>query len=180
MGLYMVFLFVVLSPGILLRIPPKGSKLVVATVHGLVFALVYCLTYKFVLNATYVEHFQNVRDPKNCELYGKYAKDSYKAFEDEKNPRRKKEAERKFYRIRDQMMNYCQPVKPPPKKSPPPPPVKAKPGDKLGFCKDLKAQMDSVIGKKNSADTPPSNQDIFQRELIRLEQIRQEKCIGVL
>jgi hypothetical protein len=63
MSLYLVFLFVVLSPGILLRIPPKGSKLVVAVVHGLVFALVYCLTYKFVLNATYVEYFQDVKNP---------------------------------------------------------------------------------------------------------------------
>jgi hypothetical protein len=52
MSLYLVFLFVVLTPGILLTIPPKGSKLVVAVVHGLVFALVYCLTKDFVLQAT--------------------------------------------------------------------------------------------------------------------------------
>ena len=52
MSLYLVFLFVVLTPGILLTIPSKGSKLVVAVVHGLVFALVYYLTKDFVLQAT--------------------------------------------------------------------------------------------------------------------------------
>jgi hypothetical protein len=52
MSLYLAFLFVVLSPGILLTIPPKGSKLVVAVVHGLVFALVYYLTCDAVLQAT--------------------------------------------------------------------------------------------------------------------------------
>jgi hypothetical protein len=52
MSLYLAFLFVVLSPGILLTIPPKGSKLVVAVVHGLVFALVYYLTQDAVLQAT--------------------------------------------------------------------------------------------------------------------------------
>ena len=52
MALYLVFLFIVLSPGILLRIPPKGSKIVVAVVHGLVFAFVYYLTHKIVWRAT--------------------------------------------------------------------------------------------------------------------------------
>jgi hypothetical protein len=64
MGIYIVFLFIVLTPGILLRIPPKGSKLVVAAVHGIVFALVFCLSYKFVLNATYVENFESSKEHK--------------------------------------------------------------------------------------------------------------------
>ena len=46
--LYVVVLFVVLTPGILLRLPPKGSPLVVAIVHGAVFALVLYLTHKIV------------------------------------------------------------------------------------------------------------------------------------
>ena len=46
--LYVVLLFVILTPGILLRLPPKGSPLVVAIVHGAVFALVLSLTHKAV------------------------------------------------------------------------------------------------------------------------------------
>ena len=48
MFIYISILFVLLTPGILLSLPPKGSKLTVAIVHGLVFALVLCLTKKFV------------------------------------------------------------------------------------------------------------------------------------
>jgi hypothetical protein len=46
--LYTILLFVLLTPGILLRLPPKGSPLVVAIVHGVVFALVLCFTHKIV------------------------------------------------------------------------------------------------------------------------------------
>jgi len=46
--LYTIVLFVLLTPGILLRLPPKGSPLVVAIVHGAVFALVLCFTHKIV------------------------------------------------------------------------------------------------------------------------------------
>jgi hypothetical protein len=41
-----VALFVALTPGILLSLPPKGSKLVVALTHGVVFAVVLKLIYK--------------------------------------------------------------------------------------------------------------------------------------
>jgi len=50
MTAYLVALFVVLTPGVLLRIPAGGSKLTVAVVHGLVFALVLHLTYMFFLS----------------------------------------------------------------------------------------------------------------------------------
>jgi len=52
MSIYVAILFVVLTPGVLLSLPPGGSKLVVAATHGLVFALVYCFTHKYVWNAT--------------------------------------------------------------------------------------------------------------------------------
>jgi hypothetical protein len=52
MGIYLALLFVVLTPGVLLSLPPGGSKLVVAATHGLVFAVVYYLTHKAVYNAT--------------------------------------------------------------------------------------------------------------------------------
>ena len=58
MGLYVAALFVLLTPGILLTLPPGGSKLTVAVVHGLVFALVYNFTYKMALDALDGEGFK--------------------------------------------------------------------------------------------------------------------------
>jgi hypothetical protein len=52
MTIYVALLFIVLTPGVLLSLPPGGSKLVVAATHGVVFALVYCLTKTYVMNAT--------------------------------------------------------------------------------------------------------------------------------
>jgi hypothetical protein len=52
MSLYLALLFIVLTPGVVLSLPPGGSKLVVAATHGLVFAIVYHLSNKAVLNAT--------------------------------------------------------------------------------------------------------------------------------
>jgi len=48
MFIYTVVLFVILTPGILLRLPPGGSKLTVAVVHGIVFALVMQFAYKTI------------------------------------------------------------------------------------------------------------------------------------
>jgi len=45
---FVVVLFVALTPGVLLRLPPGGSKLTVALVHGVVFALLLHLTKGFV------------------------------------------------------------------------------------------------------------------------------------
>ena len=44
-----VLLFVVLTPGILVRLPTKGSKWVVAIVHGIIFAVVMHVLYSFVI-----------------------------------------------------------------------------------------------------------------------------------
>jgi hypothetical protein len=57
MSLYVAVLFVVLTPGVLLTLPKGGSKLTVAVVHGLVFALVFHFTHKFVWKA--LEGFQS-------------------------------------------------------------------------------------------------------------------------
>ena len=46
--IYLVFLFYVLTPNVLLRIPPNCSKHVVALVHAVVFALVYYYTSGYV------------------------------------------------------------------------------------------------------------------------------------
>ena len=50
LSLYFAVLFFVLSPGILLSLPPGGSKVTVAATHSIVFALVYTLTHKMVYN----------------------------------------------------------------------------------------------------------------------------------
>ena len=57
---YVALLFMVLTPGILLTIPKGGSKLVVAAVHGLVFAVVYHFTHKMVWKLSLrLDGFQN-------------------------------------------------------------------------------------------------------------------------
>jgi hypothetical protein len=50
LALYTALLFVVLTPGILLTLPKGGSKLTVAAVHGLVFAVVLYFTAKIVVD----------------------------------------------------------------------------------------------------------------------------------
>ena len=52
MSLYVALLFVALTPGVLLTLPPGGAKITVAFVHGLVFAVVYHFTQKAVWRAT--------------------------------------------------------------------------------------------------------------------------------
>lgn len=46
--LYVVFLFVLLTPAILVRLPPKGNKWIVALVHGVIFSLILLLTNHYV------------------------------------------------------------------------------------------------------------------------------------
>jgi hypothetical protein len=50
-SLYVAILFFALVPGVLLSIPRKGSKLVIAAVHALVFGLIYHFTHKLVWRA---------------------------------------------------------------------------------------------------------------------------------
>jgi len=48
MVVYTAVLFYVLTPGILLTLPSRSSKMVVAATHAVVFALVYKFTHKAV------------------------------------------------------------------------------------------------------------------------------------
>ena len=57
MALYIVVLFVVLTPGVFVKLPPKAGKLTVALTHAVVFAVVYQLTHRFVWRA--LEGFAN-------------------------------------------------------------------------------------------------------------------------
>ena len=47
-ALYAAILFFILSPNVLLRLPKKGSTMVVAAVHAVIFGLVLFFTCKFV------------------------------------------------------------------------------------------------------------------------------------
>ena len=56
---YAFVLFFVLTPGVLVSLPPRGSKLVVAATHALVFVILFQLTYKMVKRvAMRLENFQ--------------------------------------------------------------------------------------------------------------------------
>ena len=48
MFLFMAVLAFLLSPGILVSLPPGASRKMTALTHAVVFALVYALTHKFV------------------------------------------------------------------------------------------------------------------------------------
>jgi len=61
MLIFIAVLFALLTPGILIKLPPKASPLIVALTHGLVFALIYCLVHKRVFKMLYgyEEHFDD-------------------------------------------------------------------------------------------------------------------------
>lgn len=76
MSLAIAALFFVLTPGVLLSLPPKGGKLVVAATHAVVFALVFHLTHKAIWHLTQqYELFAGAKPP--CAAPGsKPAKDA--------------------------------------------------------------------------------------------------------
>lgn len=47
-SVFAALLFVALTPGVLLRLPPKGSKWTVLIVHALVFFVIYYLTHGLI------------------------------------------------------------------------------------------------------------------------------------
>jgi hypothetical protein len=48
MILYVALLFFVLTPSILVSLPPKGNKFTVAAVHAIIFALIFHFSHKLV------------------------------------------------------------------------------------------------------------------------------------
>lgn len=56
MSLYVFALFFILSPGVLLKIPSRGSTGTVALVHGILFAIIFHFTHKFVWIGLYNTH----------------------------------------------------------------------------------------------------------------------------
>ena len=53
MSLYVALLFIILTPGVLVRIPKRSSLLISAAVHGIIFAIIYHLTHNYIWNHTY-------------------------------------------------------------------------------------------------------------------------------
>ena len=49
---YMFILFVVLTPGVLVNLPPGGSKYVVLATHAVIFTAVWHFTHKALQRAT--------------------------------------------------------------------------------------------------------------------------------
>ncbi len=45
---YAAVLFYLLTPGVLVSLPPGGSRTTVAVTHAIVFSVVWCYTYKAV------------------------------------------------------------------------------------------------------------------------------------
>ena len=49
MFIYSAVLFFVLTPGVLLSLPPKGKKMTVAAVHAFVFGFIFTITHNFIM-----------------------------------------------------------------------------------------------------------------------------------
>ena len=49
MFLFSALLFFLLTPGILLSLPPGGSKIVVAITHAIVFGAVFTLSHRMLM-----------------------------------------------------------------------------------------------------------------------------------
>lgn len=53
MCIYVALLFILLTPGVLLRLPPRSSTITVAIVHSIVFVLFFHFSHKFVWEMTH-------------------------------------------------------------------------------------------------------------------------------
>ena len=75
--LYIAVLFFVLTPGILVSLPSGGSKITVAAVHALVFALIFHFTHKLVWNVTKSVRFGNLEGFESANKNGWEFSDSH-------------------------------------------------------------------------------------------------------
>ena len=53
MFIFAAVLFFILTPGILLSLPPGGSKMMVAATHAIVFGLVFSLSHNMLMSMAY-------------------------------------------------------------------------------------------------------------------------------
>lgn len=60
-------LFILLTPGLLLRVPSKGSLLTASIIHSIVFAILFYFITMFVYsNYNKIESFKNKKNKKIC------------------------------------------------------------------------------------------------------------------
>jgi hypothetical protein len=55
-AIYSAIVFFILSPGVLLRLPPNGGKMTVAAVHAVVFGVILYFTAGFVWRLSMSTH----------------------------------------------------------------------------------------------------------------------------
>ena len=69
--IFIVFLFVVLTPSNFIRLPQKGNKWIVSIVHGIIFAIILHCTYHYIMSlGSIVEGRRNRRQTKpTCNTY---------------------------------------------------------------------------------------------------------------
>ena len=77
--LYIALLFFILTPAVLIRLPPKGSKYTVAAFHAIVFGLIFHFTGKIVWRLSRgLEGFQEGATPAQLAMIQKNEADCKK------------------------------------------------------------------------------------------------------
>jgi len=102
--IYTALLFFILTPAVLVRLPPKGGKYTVAAFHALVFALVFHFTAKIVWQVSKgLEGFQEglpkaqaaVVAAQSCPAGQQFSKDNKKCMTKEELEKAKDDAMKK-------------------------------------------------------------------------------------
>lgn len=87
--IYSALLFFILTPGILLRLPPKGKPMTVAIFHAVVFAIVWYFTHKLVWklsNSFKIEGLEETTPPSESEFESEIESPSPSTSQPSKNP----------------------------------------------------------------------------------------------
>ena len=70
MFIYVVVLFILLTPGILVMLPPGGDKMTVTLVHALIFGLIFSMAHGTIMKLSsgqsYYEHDKMMKDGMSC------------------------------------------------------------------------------------------------------------------
>ena len=61
--IYVFVLFVILTPGVVVTLPPKTSRMIVVLIHGLLFTLILAFTYQIIAKMS-LNVFEGYRDRK--------------------------------------------------------------------------------------------------------------------
>jgi hypothetical protein len=80
-----VLLFVLLTPGILLVLPPKSTKYIVAVTHGVIFSALWILLYKPFCKFCSLMRVEGMEDKKPEEQEEEETKEGMEDGEEEKD-----------------------------------------------------------------------------------------------